>query len=167
MIIIIITRCQRVTAAAVFLFLSMLGNAMWFGVVAQPSVAGIDVFGLITVSWEEIAMAFIMNVVTFPFVFLITFLFKYSKPSKLRSNTIKRSLETEEENEKKSDDENNDDSTDDDSENNDDFDDDDKRNDDTISVKEEDTKSLVSTGKKLSNTNQVRWFVIYTYHLLF
>ena len=120
----------------------MLVNAMWFGVFSAPSVPGIDVFGLVTVSWEEVTMAFLVNVVTFPLVFLISFMFKYSKPSKLRSNTIKKSLETKEENEKQSDDEKGDDSDDDD-----DNDDDDEGRDESVKEEAEDTKSLVSVGK--------------------
>ena len=124
------------TAATVSIFLSMLVNAMWFGVFSAPSVPGVDVFGLVTVSWEEVTMAFLVNVVTFPLVFLISFMFKYSKPSKLRSNTIKKSLETKEENEKQSDDEKGDDS-----------DDDDEGRDESVKEEAEDTKSLVSVGK--------------------
>ena len=144
------TRCQRVTAATVSLFLSMLVNAMWFGVFSRPSVPGIDVFGLVTISWEEVSMAFLVNVVTFPFVYLITFLFKYSKPSKLRSNTIKKSLETKEENEKHSD---NEDGDDDDSDHDSVGDDDDNRvDDDAVKDDAADTKSLVSVG--------MNWFII-------
>ena len=125
------------TAATVSMFLSMLVNAMWFGVFSQPSVPGIDVFGLVTVSWEEVSMAFLVNVVTFPLVFLITFLFKYSKPSKLRSNTIKKSLASKELNEKQSDDEKGDDSDD---------DEDDEGGDEAVKEEAADTKSLVSVG---------------------
>ena len=137
------TRCQRVTAATVSLFLSMLVNAMWFGVFSRPSVPGIDVFGLVTISWEEVSMAFLVNVVTFPFVYLITFLFKYSKPSKLRSNTIKKSLETKEENEKLSDNEGVDDS---DHDSDGDDNDDNGGDDDAVKDEAADTKSLVSVG---------------------
>ena len=126
------------TAATVSMFLSMLVNAMWFGVFSAPSVPGIDVFGLVTVSWEEVSMAFLVNVVTFPLVFLITFLFKYSKPSKLRSNTIKKALETKEANEKQSNDEKGDDSDD---------DEDDDEDDEAAKEEAADTKSLVSVGK--------------------
>ena len=136
------TRCQRVTAATVSLFLSMLVNAMWFGVFSQPSVPGIDVFGLVTISWEEVTLAFLVNVVIFPLVFLITFLFKYSKPSKLRSNTIKKSLEPKEENEKQSDNEGGDDSDDD----GDGSDDGNEGNDEAVKGEDGDTKSLVSVG---------------------
>ena len=144
------TRCQRVTCCAVYMFLSMLGNAMWFGVVAQPSTPGFDVFGLFTLSWEEILMALIINAMTFPFVFLIMFLFKFSKPSKLRSNRIVKSLQGDtgdngtenEESDKKESDE--------DSEDDDDQNDDDTKSQnslDTVKEAEEaDTKSLVSVG---------------------
>ena len=37
-------------------------------------------------------MAVIINAASFPFVFLIVFLFKYSKPSKLRQNNIDKIL---------------------------------------------------------------------------
>ena len=86
------TRCQRVTACTVCLFLSMFGNAMWFGVISEPSIPGFELFGLVTISLEEIVMAVIINAASFPFVFLIVFLFKYSKPSKLRQNNIDKIL---------------------------------------------------------------------------
>ena len=132
------------------MFLSMLGNAMWFGVVAQPSTPGFDVFGLFTLSWEEILMALIINAMTFPFVFLIMFLFKFSKPSKLRSNRIVKSLQGDtgdngtekEESDKKERDE--------DSEDDDDQNDDDTKSQnslDTVKEAEEaDSKSLASVG---------------------
>ena len=82
-------------------------------------------------------MAFLVNVVTFPLVFLITLLFKYSKPSKLRSNTIKKALETKEANEKQSNDEKGDDSDD---------DEDDEGSDEAAKEEAADTKSLVSVG---------------------
>ena len=122
----------------------MLGNAMWFGMVAQPSVPGVNILGVITVSWEEAAMALIINAATFPPVYLIVFLFKYSKPAKLRSNTIKKSLEPKPEEEESKDmvkAENDDEDMDDDMDDMDDMD-------DETEGKEihEDTKSLVSIG---------------------
>ena len=120
----------------------MLGNALWFGMVAQPSVPGVNILVVITLSWEEAAMALVINAATFPLVYLIVFLFKYSKPAKLRSNTIKKSLEPKAEEEESKDNE---------MEEND-GDDMDNDMDDDKGGKEinEDTKSLVSIGRFLA-----------------
>ena len=130
----------------------MLGNALWFGMVAQPSVPGVNILGVITVSWEEAAMALVINAATFPLVYLIVFLFKYSKPAKLRSNTIKKSLEpkAEEEESKENEMEENDgDEMDDDMDDDmDDMDDMDEMEDEKDGREiNEDTKSLVSIGR--------------------
>ena len=74
------------------LFLSMLGNAVWFGTLSTTGAAPINVFGVFSVTWPEIFMGLLINLITFPFVFLVVFLFKFSKPSKLRTNTVKKSL---------------------------------------------------------------------------
>ena len=70
----------------------MLGNAVWFGTLSTTGAAPINVFGVFSVTWPEIFMGLLINLITFPFVFLVVFLFKFSKPSKLRSNTVEKSL---------------------------------------------------------------------------
>ena len=136
------TRCQRVSAAFVSLYLSMLGNAMWFGTGPTKAETGFDVFGIVTITWEEIIMGVLINALTFPFVFLIVFLFKYSKPSKLRNNTIIKALQEQnaQENEEDEDEEKEDDNGDGPSQS--------VENDD-----EADTKSLVSTTSSASTAS--------------
>ena len=140
------------SACFTFLFLSMLGNAVWFGAISKDGANPIDVFGFFTVTWPEIWMGLLINVLTFPFVFLIVFIFKYSKPSKLRTNTVEKSLRDdaeEEDIEEDCDDDKSDD--DDDEDDNDENSDNDKENEDGTTsmeadddVDEEDVKSLTS-----------------------
>ena len=122
----------------------MLGNAVWFGTVSKEGADPINVFGLFSVTWPEIFMGLLINVITFPFVFLVVFLFKFSKPSKLRSNTVEKSLKKEEDNETEENDS--------DSEKNDD--DNDMESDDgsmgmaeDSDVAEDDLKSMTSIGR--------------------
>ena len=137
------TRCQRVSACTVSIFLSMLFNAAWFGTGPTKPTEGFDVFGVVTLTWEEIIMSVLINAVTFPFVFLIVFLFKYSKPSKLRTNRIIRSLQeeteaTEEDEENENDNENGQDVED------------EMQEAEIENNEEADTKSLVSTTSSSS-----------------
>ena len=120
---------------------------MWFGVVTQPSTPGFDVFGLFMLSWEEIIMALIINTVTFPFVFLIMFLFKFSKPSKLRSNRIVKSLQGDSEKTEEKETDNNESDDDDEDEDEDENNDDTKSQSTVNETEEADTKSLVSIGR--------------------
>ena len=92
-------RCQRVSTCFALLFLSMLGNAMWYGGKSKPSQSGFQL-GFISLSSEECIIGLMMNLLTFPIVFLIIFLFKYSKPRALRENRVTKALmENEEDNE--------------------------------------------------------------------
>ena len=142
------TRCQRVTAGAVCLYLNMLGNAMWFGMVTQPSLPDFDIFGIVQLSWEQIFFSLIINAMTFPFVFLIVILFKYSKPSKLRTNQLLKAMEDERQlRETEGEDEENEDNEDSENEEKDD----DKETDieSNNEEDEEDIKSLVSNGRNI------------------
>ena len=65
----------------------MLSNAMWFSVAPESENNGIQ-YGYITLSYEEAAIGFLTNVITFPIVFFIVFLFKYSKARVLRENRL-------------------------------------------------------------------------------
>ena len=155
----LIFRCQRVSACFTFLFLSMLGNALWFGTISKDGANPINVFGFFTVTWPEIWMGLLINVLTFPFVFLIVFLFKYSKPSKLRSNTVEKSLreDPEEENvEENSDDDDNDNDLENEDDN--DADNDAENEDENDSLEEddeveEDVKSLTSIDSSATTTS--------------
>lgn len=135
----------------------MLGNAVWFGTISKEGANPVNVFGFFTVTWPEIWMGLLINVLTFPFVFLIVFIFKYSKPSKLRANTVEKSLrdELEEEDiEENGDDDKSDDDSD--MENEDGItgmeeDDNDVEEDDDVA--EDDVKSLTSIDSSASTSS--------------
>ena len=80
----------------------MLSNAMWFGITPETKNKGFQ-YGFITLSYEEAAIGFLTNFITFPFVFFIVFLFKYAKARRLRENRLLKAL-LEEDNEQKGDD---------------------------------------------------------------
>ena len=80
------------------LFLSMLGTGMLYGSEIQTTKSGYK-SGFISISSEEVFNGLMVNLLTFPMVFLIVFLFKYSKPRYLRENRIVRAItETQDEN---------------------------------------------------------------------
>ena len=73
------------------LFLNMLTNAMWFAVTPELKEAGFH-YGFIALSYGELTVGFLANFITFPFVFFIVFLFKYSRPNILRENRLLKAL---------------------------------------------------------------------------
>ncbi|XP_068213289.1 polycystin-1-like [Palaemon carinicauda] len=87
------TRCQRVASCFALLFLSMLVNAMWYErVPEQPRTGGLN-FGPFNLSPEEIGVGIISNLIVFPPSLLIVFLFRKSRPSKLRQSRIELAVE--------------------------------------------------------------------------
>ena len=80
------------------LFLSMFGTGLLYGSEIQTAKSGYK-SGFISISSEEVLNGLMINLLTFPIVFLIVFLFKYSKPKYLRENRIVRAvMETQDEN---------------------------------------------------------------------
>jgi hypothetical protein len=69
----------------------MLGNAVWYGGNSESVKSGFQ-FGFINISSEEVITGLMLNLLTFPIIFLIVFLFKYSKPRSLRENRILRAM---------------------------------------------------------------------------
>ncbi|XP_064093787.1 uncharacterized protein LOC135206294 [Macrobrachium nipponense] len=87
------TRCQRVGSCFALLFLSMLVNAMWYDKVPeQPSTGGLK-FGPFSLTPAEIGVGVISNLIVFPPSFLIVFLFRRARPSKLRESRIQKAVE--------------------------------------------------------------------------
>ena len=82
----------------------MLSSAIWFSVAPETENKGFQT-GFIIFSYEEAAVGFLTNLVSFPMVFFLVFLFKYSKAKALRENRLLKALmggdsdeETDEEN---------------------------------------------------------------------
>lgn len=87
------TRVQRVSACMALLYLSMLVNAMWYQrVPPQPKTSGFEI-GPFALSPEQIGVGFFSNLIVFPPTFLIVFLFRRSRLTKLRPSKIQLALE--------------------------------------------------------------------------
>ncbi|XP_043202140.1 polycystic kidney disease protein 1-like 2 [Amphibalanus amphitrite] len=87
------TRVQRVSSCFALLFLSMMVNAMWYGVVPSTPSSGALNFGPMSLSIEQISVGVMSNLIIFPPSFLIVFLFKKSRARKLRKSRIDEALE--------------------------------------------------------------------------
>ncbi|KAF0300768.1 Polycystic kidney disease protein 1-like 2 [Amphibalanus amphitrite] len=70
------TRVQRVSACMALLYLSMLVNAMWYGLVPQQPRTGSISFGPFSLSPEQIGVGVMANLIVFPPSFLIVLLFR-------------------------------------------------------------------------------------------
>lgn len=72
------TRVQRATVCVTLLYVFMGVNAMWYGVLKTTNTSdtsqGISSFG-----WEEVVLAFLCNIMVFPFSLLLIFIFKKSR----------------------------------------------------------------------------------------
>ena len=75
----------------VLLFLNMLGNAIFYSDQSDKIQSGIK-SGFFSLSSVEVLNGLLINFLTFPFTFLIVFLFKYSKNKYLRENRIVEAL---------------------------------------------------------------------------
>ncbi|XP_037070763.1 location of vulva defective 1-like [Pollicipes pollicipes] len=82
------TRMQRVSCCFALLFLSMMVNAMWYGQVPSKPSTGALKFGPLAVSPEQISVGFMSNIIVFVPSLLIVFLFRKSRPRKLRTSRI-------------------------------------------------------------------------------
>ncbi|CAG0890374.1 unnamed protein product [Darwinula stevensoni] len=87
------TRVQRVSCCMAFLYLSMLTNAMWYGTVPQHPTSNALRFGPFILSTAQIGVGMMANLIIFPPSFLIVFLFRKSRPRKLRPSRIDRALD--------------------------------------------------------------------------
>lgn len=87
------TRVQRVSACMALLYLSMLVNAMWYQRVPPKPQSSAFEIGPFALSPEQIGVGFFSNLIVFPPTFLIVFLFRRSRLSKLRPSKIQIALE--------------------------------------------------------------------------
>ena len=87
------TRVQRVSCCFALLFLSMMVNAMWYGVVPSSPSSGAINFGPMSLSMEQISVGVMSNLIIFPPSFLIVFLFKKARVRTLRKSRIDDALD--------------------------------------------------------------------------
>ena len=71
----------------------MLGNIIWYRGNYESTKSGFQ-SGFVNISLEEIMIGLMINLLSFPIVFFISFLFKYSKPRCLRENRVIKALST-------------------------------------------------------------------------
>ncbi|XP_043195453.1 polycystic kidney disease protein 1-like 2 [Amphibalanus amphitrite] len=86
------TRMQRVSCCFALLFLSMMVNAMWYERVPSKPSAGSIKFGPLSLSPEQIAVGIMSNIIVFVPSLLIVFLFRKSRPRKLRMSRIDKAM---------------------------------------------------------------------------
>ena len=88
----------------------MLISAMWFSVATESESKGLQ-YGFILLDYEEAAIGSLANLLTFPLVFFLVFLFKYSKTRVLRDNRILKALMNEDSDEESDDEDDSDEGT--------------------------------------------------------
>ncbi|KAK8728348.1 hypothetical protein OTU49_009244 [Cherax quadricarinatus] len=87
------TRCQRVGACFSLLFLSMLGEAMWYEKEEEdPSNSGVQI-GPFNMSSTRVFIAIMTNLLRLPASFVIVYIFRKSRPRKLRRSRVELALE--------------------------------------------------------------------------
>ena len=86
------TRLQRTSTAFALLFLSMLVDAMWYGVVPEQShTDGVDL-SFLTFTFEQAYVGCMVTLVTLVPTVMIMIFFKKSKLCVLRPNRIDKAL---------------------------------------------------------------------------
>ena len=88
------TRVQRTSTAFAMLYLAMLADAMWYGIVSEQITSGWFRLGFLSVSPEQMYIGFIISCITMVPTIIIMFLFKTARRSKLRENRIDKALST-------------------------------------------------------------------------
>ncbi|MCL4129991.1 UNVERIFIED_CONTAM: hypothetical protein GTU68_050411 [Idotea baltica] len=77
-------RKERVSVCAVFLYLSMLTSALWYDSSADSSRDGYFDFGPFTLSSEQLLIGVSLMIFVYPFVYLLTLIFKRARPKNLK-----------------------------------------------------------------------------------
>ncbi|XP_037093243.1 uncharacterized protein LOC119113030 [Pollicipes pollicipes] len=83
---------QRVSACMALLYLSMLVNAMWYGLVPDQPGSSAIAFGPFSFSPEQIGVGVMANLIVFPPSFLIVLLFRKSRPRRLKENRVEKAM---------------------------------------------------------------------------
>ena len=87
------TRLQRVSCCLVLLFSSMLANAMFYEKTPDGAGQSSLEFGPFALTPEQIYVGVISNLVVFPINFLLVFLFRRTRPRKMRRSRIQEAME--------------------------------------------------------------------------
>ncbi|CAG0904235.1 unnamed protein product, partial [Cyprideis torosa] len=85
------TRVQRVLCCAVMLFMTMLTNATWYGVI-NPLTAKSVKFGPFALGQEQFMVGLISNLIVLIPSILIISMFRYSRPFKKRESRIDKAI---------------------------------------------------------------------------
>ncbi|XP_068216780.1 polycystin-1-like protein 2 [Palaemon carinicauda] len=91
------TRVQRITACMALLYLSMVTNAMFFGVIPEEPGSGGLALGPFSVSPAAIGVGMISNLITFPPTLIIIQLFRKASPKFKRVSRIQKAMEKQKE----------------------------------------------------------------------
>lgn len=78
------SRRERVSAAALFLYLSMLVSAAWHDTLADSPHSGIFEFSSFTLSVEQVIIGIISDILAYPVILLLIFVFKRARPRRLK-----------------------------------------------------------------------------------
>ncbi|XP_045614675.2 polycystin-1-like [Procambarus clarkii] len=78
------SRKERVSVVALYLYLSMLINAMWYQTCSDTPRTGIFEFSTFTFSYSQITVGLVSGVVSYPVILLLIFIFKRARPLKLK-----------------------------------------------------------------------------------
>ncbi|XP_064112518.1 uncharacterized protein LOC135219572 isoform X1 [Macrobrachium nipponense] len=78
------SRKERVSVGALFLYLSMLVNALWYERSPDSPRGGLLNLGPLTISFEQIISGLASGCVVYPFTLLLIFIFKRSRPYRLK-----------------------------------------------------------------------------------
>ncbi|XP_055954867.1 uncharacterized protein LOC126810750 isoform X1 [Patella vulgata] len=84
------TRVQRVSCCLLLLFVSMLGNAMFYGTATSSSTT--YTFGPFALSPEQIFIGIAVNLIIFPINFFVMTLFRKSRARKMKPSRIDEAL---------------------------------------------------------------------------
>ena len=86
------SRVERTSTAFALLFLAMLADAMWYGVMPEQETGGGIGLAFINFTPEQLYIGFMVSLVTIIPAFVIMFLFKKSRRMKLRKNRVIKAL---------------------------------------------------------------------------
>lgn len=92
------TRAQRVTAGMAMVYLGMLVNALWYFSTPEKPIDGWQL-GPIVLSWTQLVIGLVCNLVALPPILLAIFMFRKSRRRVLRRNRVELALEEEDKNE--------------------------------------------------------------------
>eukprot|EP00095_Tigriopus_kingsejongensis_P010699 maker-scaffold179_size282488-snap-gene-0.19 protein:Tk10699 transcript:maker-scaffold179_size282488-snap-gene-0.19-mRNA-1 annotation:"PREDICTED: uncharacterized protein LOC579144" len=91
------TRAQRVTTGFAMLYLGMFLNAAWYYITPEKPIEGWRI-GVVVLSWDQLWVGFVCNLITLPAILLVILLFRKSRRRVLRPNRVNLALADEDDN---------------------------------------------------------------------